>query len=85
MVMVSLQPLKRSTKKSENMVCVVGVVLLLTATSLVRWACACFLAFPGVIGTLDEVDDWSGPSRKDCDEEVLLPLAVAAELTDAGG
>lgn len=43
---------------------------VLTATSLVRCACACFLALLGVIGTFDDVDDCNGPNSNDCDELV---------------
>ena len=50
---------------------------MLTATSRVRWACACFLALLGVMGTFEDVDDCSGPSKSDCDE-------LAALLADAG-
>lgn len=48
---------------------------VLTATSRVRWAWACFLALLGVMGTFEDVDDCSGASRYDWGE-----LAVAAVL-----
>ncbi len=54
----------------------------LTATRRVRCAWACLRALLGVMATLDEVDDWRGASKSDCDDMAAEEALVGSDGCD---
>lgn len=57
----------------------------LTATRRVRCAWACLRALLGVMATLEEVDDWRGASKSDCDCDGMAAEEALVESDGCDG